>query len=136
MEEKEKVGLFISRSVMEKFRALIQQKYEKYEKGLLSYEAELAFRNWLALHTNAQTRLIKPNPKPKVALVFAQVKEFLASNYYFDSITPGQQVPLTHLENAIRAIRGSDPRTIKKWLQAFRKFKLIKPITGNLWEVL
>jgi len=57
MEERVKVGFFLSRDLIDRFRVLIQQKYNKYEKGLLSYEAEMALRHWLALHTQAQTTL-------------------------------------------------------------------------------
>ena len=135
MEKKVKLLVSIPESLDRKLRRLIAQKYEKYEKGLLSYEVELAIRNWLALHTNAQTPLQKPNPVPKVALAFAQVKDYLLTNYY-ETLQPGQQINLKHLEKAIMETRGSDPRTVKKWLRLFVDFKLVKPIVGNVWEVI
>ena len=134
---KVKVGFYLDRKLVENFRALIQKKYGEYQKGLLSYEAEMALRNWIGLHTNAQSEILRnaPNPTPKVILVFSQVKEYLLKNYYFE-LKPGQQIPRIHLENAIVAVRGSDPRTIKRWLRAFHKMGLIKPVTSATWEIL
>ncbi len=137
MDKTEKVQIlfWINKSIDTKFRKLIQDKYPQYEKGLLSYEAELALRNWLAIHKNAQTQLIKPNPIPKVQIAFAQVKNYLLATYYFELFT-GSQIQLKHIKQAIEAVRGTDPRTVTKWLKTFRKFDLIKPISGQIWEIM
>jgi len=137
MAEKVQLKVYIDRKLNRKFRSLIQSKYEGYKKGLLSYEAEMALRHWIALHTNTQKSLEdrKPNPTPKVSLVFAEVKNYLLSNFYYE-LKPGQQIPKVHLEKAIMKTRGSDPRTIKKWLRAFHKMGLVKPITSATWEIL
>jgi len=63
------------------------------------------------------------------------VKEYLLKNYYFE-LKSGQQIPRVHLENAIMAVRGNDPRTIKRWLRTFHKMGLTKPITSATWEIL
>jgi hypothetical protein len=131
-----KIGFFLSDEIIEKFRLLVQQKYKSYEKGLLSHECELALRHWVALHTNTQTEdIVTPNPTPRVALVFARVKKYLLDNFYFE-LRPGQQIPLAHLEKAIMEVRGTDPRTVRKWLQTFRRMGLAKPITPYVWEIL
>ena len=140
MKKKAKVQflVWLPRKVDTKFREMIQQKYQKYEKGLLSYEAEMAIRHWLSLHTNAQTDLDtapKPNPTPKVQLVFAQIKEYLLSNHYFQ-LVPGQQVPRFHLVKAIENVRGSDKRTVAKWFRSFHRNGLIKPVTSATWEII
>jgi hypothetical protein len=137
VNEKVKVGFFIDRNLAEKFRSLIQQKYQNYERGLLSYEAEMALRHWLSLHTNAQNTLEtnKPNPTPKSSIVFAEVKNYLLSHYYYE-LKPGQQITKIHLEKAITATRGSDQRTIRKWLKTFHRMGLAKPITSATWEIL
>lgn len=136
-EEKVKVGFFLDGEVVKKFRSLIQKKYGRYVRGLLSYEVEMALRHWISLHTNAQSQLLRnqPNPTPKVAITFSQVKEYLLKNYYFE-LKPGQQIPRIHLEKAIMAVRGSDPRTVEKWLRTFHKMGLIKPVTSATWEIL
>ncbi len=128
--------VWISGPVDVKFRALIQQKYDEYEKGLLSYEVELAMRNWLALHTNAQTPLVKPNPTPKVAIAFAQCKDYLLRQHQYFELNSGQQINVEHMKNAIMAVKGSDPRTIKGWLMRFKRFKLMRPVVGNVWEIM
>jgi hypothetical protein len=133
-----KIGLFIDTEIASKFRSLIQEKYKTYEKGLLSYEAEMALRHWLSLHAGTQTsvNMNVPNPTPKVALVFAQVKNLLMTKFGYFEIKTGQQIPKIHLENAIADVRGSDERTVVKWLKLFGKMKLVKPITAGMWEIL
>jgi len=132
-----KMGIWIDSVLAEKLRSLINEKYENYEKGLLSYEIEMALRHWISLHTNAQKSLDgpkKPNPTPKARLVFAQVKEYLLGHWYYE-LKPGQRVAKAHLEKAIMAIRGSDPRTIRKWLRIFHKMGLVKPVSSAAWEI-
>ena len=120
-----------------RFRALIQEKYPRYERGLLSHEVDQALQSWIALHTGTQTNIVKqgPNPTPRVASVFIQVKEYLRQNY-FEGLTVGQEVPKKLFEKSIMAVRGSDPRTVAKWVRVFHNFHLIKPTRGMLWEIL
>lgn len=136
--KKTKVLISIDESVDNNFRELINQKYKKYEKGLLSYEVEMALRHWLSLHTGAQKIIGEhtlPNPTPKVQTAFFKIKEFLLSGYYYE-LLPGQQIPTTHLRRAIQNVRGSDERTIKKWIKLFHKNGLIKPVTSATWEII
>jgi len=141
--EKVRLQIYIPDELDAKFRALVQSKYQKYEKGLLSYEAEMALRHWLSLHTETQNTLDTkpPNPIPKVSLAYMKVKEYLLSTvpgspYYF-SLQPGQQIPRRHLTLAISNTRGSDQRTITKWMKQFKANGLIKPInTGATWELM
>lgn len=137
MNEKVQLKVYIPLNLSLNLRVLIQNKYSKYEKGLLSYEVEQAIRSWIALHTQAQLPLDAkpPNPIPKVASVFMQVKEYLLHKY-FDELKVGQQIPRRFLDEAIEAIRGSDKRTIEKWLRSFEKFHLAKPISSAAWEIL
>ncbi|GAH04907.1 unnamed protein product, partial [marine sediment metagenome] len=66
---------------------------------------------------------------------FAQVKDYLKSNYYME-LSTGQQINMQHIKEAIMSVRGSDPRTVKKWIKVFHKFDLIKPVAGNIWEIM
>lgn len=129
--------VYLDKTLDAKFRALIQDKYQKYEKGLLSYEVEMALRHWLSLHTEAQSQLLRkpPNPSPKIALIFSEVKNYLLSKFYFE-LKPGQQVPTVQLREAIMNVRGNDDRTINKWMRSFHKMGLIKPVTSATWEIL
>jgi hypothetical protein len=133
----------ISPELNVQFRELIQKKYKKYEKGLLSYEVEMALRSWVAQHTNAQEDLLstvssktKPNPTPKVMVAFNQVKEYLITTRHFYTLMTGQQIPTKFLEEAIANTRGSDPRTVQKWLRTFHKNGCIKPVTAATWEIM
>jgi hypothetical protein len=138
-EDRSKVQMLIwlSPQTSLNFRNLIQNKYGKYQKGLLSFEAEEALRNWIALHTSAQNTLVTkaPNPDPRVVRVWIEVKRYLLLNYYGELHT-GSQVQRRHVEDAIMNVRGKDPRTFKTWLKAFYRMKLIKPIAGEVWEIL
>lgn len=142
--DKVRLQIWIPEELDTKFRSLIQSKYQKYEKGILSYEAEMAIRHWLSLHTETQNTIDTkpPNPIPKVQLAYARVKEYLLSNapgspHYF-TLLPGQQIPRVHLIKAIANTRGSDQRTITKWMKLFRQNGLIKPMnTGAAtWELM
>jgi hypothetical protein len=118
------------------FRNLIQKKYGEYRKGLLSFEAEEALCNWIALHASAQNTMVtRPlNSEPMVMNVFMEVKRYLLN--YYGELQSGSQVQRRHVEDAIMNVRGKDPRTVKTWLKAFYRMELIKPIAGEVWEIL
>ena len=143
---KDKVGVYvlIDRRTWEEFRRLAFMKHEGLH-GTLSYEVEQALRAWLALHRsppggreiqrNFSKVSSKVNPTPKVLRAFEQVKEYLAKKFNCP-ITTGSQVSRDHLIEAIANTRGTDPKTINKWLNLFEKFKLVKHIAGKVYEVV
>ncbi|MHA1829078.1 MAG: hypothetical protein ACTSX6_10585 [Candidatus Heimdallarchaeaceae archaeon] len=130
--------IYIPDDLDRKFREFLALKYKHVEKGLISGEVERALRYWINLHTKAQKTLLEskaPNPTPKISRVFAEIKRYLLSKYY-DELSEGTIVPDTHLREAIAATRGSDKRTIRKWLRVFEQFKLIKRLSLATWELL
>jgi hypothetical protein len=132
---KKAILVYIDEKVAEKLYLLVRQKYGNLTGGL-SNEVEESLRNWLGLHmqhTNAQ-KIKEVNPIPKTFTIFQQVKNYL-KNKYFDGITP-QQVPLSLIREAIEVIRGSDKRTVEKWLKEFAKWKLIKEIAPQIFELM
>ena len=136
-----KVGVMviIDKEVWDEFRKLAFMKHDHF-RGALSYEVEQALRNWLALHRSSageknQRIPAKVNPKPKVAAAFDQVKEYLSKKFNCP-ITTGAQVSRSHIIEAISNTRGTDPKTISKWLSLFEKLKLIKHVSGEVYEVL
>ncbi len=140
---KNKVGLYVSldKKVVEEFRRLISEKYGTYEKGLLSYEVEQALRAWIADHRigsegYTRTQIRRPNPSYKVSARFEKVKEFLKDKYRYKGTFTGRIVPLKHLEIAIQQAIGTDPRTVKKWLNLFMEHGLVKQITDKTVEIL
>jgi len=128
--------VYISRETDRKLREFIALTYRRFEKGLLSHEVERAIQHWIAMHTNAQTQLTGkgPNPTPLVVQAYQSVKRYLMRNYYME-LPPGSVVVEKHLREAIMATRGSDPRTVKKWLRTFTAFHLIKHLGGARWEL-
>lgn len=126
---KVKLQVWINKDLNDKLRELINQKYKKYEKGNLSNEVEEALRNWIAAHTNAH-KFEQTNPEPRVYKVWEEVKKVLKDWGYF------QQVNLRELKKAIAIVRGNDYRTIRKWLNEFKKFKLIKELTPQVYEII
>lgn len=135
---KKKVNLFIEEGIWAEFKRLAFQKHENFH-GALSYELEQALQAWLAQHTQKHTKPLIPNsinPQPRVAVTFSQVKNYLKQQYGYVAIVPGQQVPRVHLREAIMAIRGTDYRTVNKWMGLFTKFKLIKWVAGQIYEIL
>jgi len=132
-----RISLSLDRRLWEEFKRLAFEKHGNFH-GALSYEVEEALRNWMVLHTQNHTRSLtmRVNPHPKVHSVFSQVKKYLVERYQYAAVTTGLQIPQTHIVEAIRAIRGVDDRTVRKWMDRFIKYKLIKFVGGQLYEVI
>ena len=131
------IHIRISKTVDDNFRRLILQKYHRFEKGLLSYEIEMAMRNYMALHSNAQTLVSSshPNPTSKVMTAYNDVKQYLLT-HGFEEIPSGTQVHIKFIDQAIMNVHGSDPRTVEKWKKVFHKMGLIKPTSSVTWEMM
>jgi hypothetical protein len=133
---KVRISVLIRKEIADKLWELIKMKYEK-PHGMLSYEVEQALQAWLAAHTSGtQILAMKANPQPKIVRVWDQVKHFLRERYGYVGFPTGAQIPKIHVIEAIAAVRGDDRRTIEGWLERFQKFKLLKPISPNVYEVV
>ena len=135
MSKKVQLKVYIDEEINKKLREIIVMKYRTLEKGLLSREVQEALAYWIRLHTQRHTgpvQLNKLNPHPKAFDVFEQVKDYLRKKYKY---LP-QQVTFNDLAEAISAVRGSDKRTIRKWLDEFLKWKLVKPIAPQVFELV
>ena len=140
IRKKVKVGFFLDEELVEEFRRFVVLKHGKYEKGIFSYEMELALRHWMSLHSFAHSRSelnikvpsLSKNPPSKVQLIYNMVKEYLWQEYQID-FAEIDFVPIQFVERAIKVIRGTDPRTVKKWINAMKEFGLIK-VRGKLVE--
>lgn len=132
-----KVGVFlyIDKQLWQEFKKLAFMKHERLH-GVLSFEVEEALRNWIALHLSQHTQNThKINPMPKVHKAFLEVKNYLKKKYGMLMIS-GQHIARRHLVEAIMATRGTDPRTIRRWLKLFLESKLIKHVSGEIYEVV
>jgi len=137
-EDKVKLQVWISRKLFDELRRLAWSKYGRFH-GALSYEVEQAIGVWLATHTQNHTKQLAfntVNPQPKVFIVWSQVKAYLKEKFGYNTIIPQQLIPKKHIIEAITAIRGSDERTIQKWLNNFLKFQILKWVGGEVYEVL
>jgi hypothetical protein len=137
-EDKVQLKVWIPRKLFDEIRQLAWSKYGKFH-GALSFEVEQALAVWLATHTQNHTKQItinQSNPMPKIYKVWSQVKAYLREKFGYDAIIPQQMIPKKHIIEAISAIRGNDQRTIKKWLDLFLKYEVIKWIGGEVYEVL
>ena len=134
---KKKVNLWVEETVWEEFKRLAFQKHENFH-GALTCEVEEALLYWIGMHTQNHTKNSAFNGgdlSPRVQRVFLRVKEYMRERFGYVALPSGQRVPRRHLVEAIANVRGSDPRTVKKWLKVFEQFKLIRWVGGEIWEV-
>lgn len=119
--EKKKVPLyvFIYAETDKTFRKFIALKYQRIEKGLLSYEVEQALSNYMRIQNSlTQQQQHTQNTKAgKLLLELEKTKcnmiEYLKSEFHYEDI---RFVPETHLDMALTGVRGiTDPRSLKKW---------------------
>jgi len=130
-------NVWLPEELIREFRELIALKYRSVERGLLSWEVEQALRNWIALHKAGSTeeQMIPPNPRVDIFKVFLQVKQWMETELGCD-LEKGAHISINLLRKAISAVRGSHPKTVRRWLKLFHEFGLIKPISAGVWELL
>ena len=135
MTKKVKIGFLIDDVLVIKFRRFVAEQYGKASKGLLSFEASQALQAWISTHKGTQTELMHkpPNPVPNVFVVKEDVKKYLQETFGYEQI---YKVPKNHLIIALNSIRGTNERTVKKWMKLFEKYKVIKWVTPNVVEFL
>ena len=133
MTKKVKLGVWLDPILDNKFREFVAQQYGKVSKGLLSFEVSQALQAWVSTHKSTQTELMhkSPNPVPNVFIVKEEVKKYLQETFGHDQI---YKVPKNHLIIALNSIRGTDERTVKKWMKLFEKYRVIKWVTPNVVE--
>ena len=132
--EKVKLQVYIEKRINDDLRSLIAEKYQTFEKGLLSYEVQKAIESRISTYRSTQAAPIRaPNPVPRVHVVREQVKDYLRNELHYYDI---HEVPLRHVTEAIGAIRGTDSRTVLKWIRDFERYKIIKYVTPKVVEFL
>jgi len=135
LTKKVKLGICIDPILALKFRQFVAEQYGKIGKGYLSFEAEQALQAWMSTHKSTQTQLLHkpPNPIPNVFQVKEQVKEYLRTTFGYEQI---YKIPKNHFTIAISSLRGTDERTVKKWMRLFERYKIIKWVTPGVVEFL
>ena len=139
-EEKDQLHVRLPVSLLEKFRRMAYQKHPLQAHGALSFEVEQALSTYLSLHhtqtqnTQNETFINPQNPTPKVFRLYKQIKQYLGDKHRID-LERIANVPLALLIEAIKVIKGTDDRTVKKWMEELKRNHCIKEITPNLFEV-
>jgi len=138
--EKIKMGLSLPETLVTRFRQFLAEKHGEIRKGLISAEVECALEAYMADHRththSTQTTFDKPqspNPIPLVHHVREEIKSYMKEHFGYDVI---YQVPRKHVVEAIAMVRGSDRRTIKKWLRSFERYKIMRIVGTNMVEFL
>lgn len=128
--EKVHIHALIDKKVYDDLIAFAPQYYGK-RRGSISYVIEEAIKSYIYPRKDMVS-----NPCASIREVFAQVVSKLREYYGF---TP-QECFEYELDSAIAEVRGSDPRTVKKWKERFTKFGLIKCIgsfySGKIYELV
>lgn len=122
--DKVQLKVWISKDVYELLQRLAPQIYGR-PYGSLSYVVEEALRLYLTPRQHTQ---MHANPQGKVRSVFSMVLECIGG---FNGGFIPDEVPGKQLTTCISEVRGSDPRTIEKWINVFTKQGLIKDLTPN-----
>jgi hypothetical protein len=116
--------VYISEDLYKQLIEIAPVQYGKHH-GALSYVVEEALRHYLLprQHTNSTQ-----NPRLGVRHVYEQVVEKVKEILHYN-FKP-TEIPEKILDQAIAEVRGSDPRTVKKWKNILQKSGLIKFIGG------
>jgi len=129
MSDKIKLQVWVKKEVVEELWGIIKQKYTR-PHGALSLEVEHALVDWIRKHhAQIHTRPINPSI-PRSHQIASDIVQYLKRKGYVN------QASLGALKEAVIAIRGSDPRTIRKWIQFLVDNGFIKPLGTYLFEIL
>jgi hypothetical protein len=138
---------YVDKELLKKFRELVLMKHDKFH-GTFSYEVEQALAHWLLEHARAQPPATIPqsqvgglqlearrfNPPIRYLRVWLEVKEYLEKKLLYD-FTKTRQVYVDDLRMAIGAVRGSERRTLERWMETFEKYGILKRISPKFYEV-
>lgn len=128
---KELFAVRIDRDLIDRFKEYVVGKYGKLH-GALGPEVHEALNHWLkeqvlAAHTN--TRI---NPGiPRTQMICERIVHRLRKDRGCLN-----QCHENDLRWAITHQRGSDPRTIKKWISTLERLGRIKRYAHRVWEIV
>jgi hypothetical protein len=128
---KKMITVYLDEGIYEALMALIKQKYESLH-GVLSSEVQHAIAHWIQQHESTLTQTThKINPSiPRSHLAANAIVNRLRERGFH------VQCSKRDLIKAIEAERGSDPRTIMKWLKFLVRNGYLKWLNPNVLEIL
>jgi len=133
---KDKVGFYVylNRAVMDEFLNMIKAKYDK-TWGALSIEVQEAivsriseYKSTVDAHTKTTHKINPPIPKSHL-----QAREIIDELQRMGYIL---QCSRKELRKAIEATRGTDLRTINKWMRFLVEHGYLKMMNPNIFEIL
>ena len=130
-DSKVHIHIYISKDVNRKLRRLIAVKYGSYKKGMFSAEIEKALRYWIEFHEKTEIAKIE-KPVDKDLAVYYDVLDFLREEKGFYPF----EITEKDLRLAIARTRGSDDRTIRKWLNRFLERGFISMTARGVYRLL
>lgn len=125
------VHVRVDPKVWDDFKQLVTGKYQPDVFGGISIEVESMLKNWLSAHTNITNKPAKLNPLGSRSERYA--KDIIN---WIRGKTATFQVHRNLIVKAIEETRGSDSRTFEKWFNYLAKHSHIKPLGGDMWEIL
>jgi len=136
---KVRLEVYIDKRLAALFRRYIMMKYSQYRKGYLSYEVQEAIRFYLIQQGFTLKQLEEEkipetvnrlNPPPRVRRVYRYVVEYVKSKY-----GDIDQTTKKHIEEAL-STKFISKITIRRYLELFEKYGLIKKIGGKVYELV
>ena len=127
---KKGIYVYIDGVVFKKLWEYISEIYEESTYGALSTEVQNAVVEYLRLK-NAQIHTRPLNPRtPTVHRICSEIIHRLKEEGFIN------QVSTRVLNKVIGEVRGTDERTLRKWLMELDKNGYIKSIGTYTWEIL
>lgn len=120
--------VLVPRGLSQRFREVVGAKHGQ-QRGALSYEAAVALSQYIATYKQIQStknslQVQESNPIPKVYELKQAIYEYLVDSGLYAEVP--QFIPDKHLKTAIGYVRGTDRRTINKWVNALKRYGCIK----------
>ena len=122
--------VYLDKNVYKQLWDLIRRKYPDSTYGALSVEVEHAIVSWIHQH-NTTLHTESVNPRPAKSHQYAQeIMQYLRLQGYT------QAVDSRMLRETISKIRGSDERTIRKWIKFLLENGFIKRLNPYIYEIV
>jgi hypothetical protein len=143
LDEKQQFKVYISPKVIERFKYEIAINRETISRGLISQEVEKALNQYIAFqraqrtqqqNTRRRDRLVVEGLPPKVYQLREDIYKYLIDCEFYLEVP--QCIPEKHLIQAISTLRGTDKRTIFKWIRILKQYKVIKESGVHEYEFL
>lgn len=125
--------VYLEPKINSDLRSLIQKKYGKFMRGLLSLEVNEALRYWIKayaqstqdMHNSLGSFHAPITETPKIYAHFERFKAYLQKAYNLQ-LSENPEIDENILISCIKDVFGSDKRTVKKYFNEFVEHGLIK----------